>query len=311
MSVEHSPTRTTSAPWLVAPSPSASAIGAEDGRMSCPIASEPAPVSPMHARPMLRARSSSSCSGYSPRTSSALNTWSRSAGTGRLLGWTLLGTGRFASCRGPDRHGVPGDAKGALYSFGCARKRPAGPSRWRPGAHIVRWSVTIEEVRRLPRSRHARRPPRPRLTLPEVQPPGTGSSAFMRLVEAAVASIPPEFRERLENVEFVVEEIPNGDEVPGEGIPPGLYQGTPPMSAPGTASPPPSGATSRPGRSVATCTLLAPAGTWRTTTLPGPIVTSPPPLPPAPAPAVVSCADTGPPARSRAARPRSGRRRAT
>src|SRR6266542_3814926 len=166
MSVEHSPTRTTSAPWLVAPSPSASAIGAEDGRMSCPIASEPAPVSPMHARPMLRARSSSSCSGYSPRTSSALNTWSRSAGTGRLLGWTLLGTGRFASCRGPDRHGVPGDAKGALYSFGCARKRPAGPSRWRPGAHIVRWSVTIEEV-------------------------------------------------------------PNGDEVPGEGIPLGLYQGIP------------------------------------------------------------------------------------
>src|SRR6266498_3830620 len=81
---------------------------------------------------------------------------------------------------------------------------------------------------------------------------------------------------------------------PGTTGPPA---GTPPMSAPGTASPPPSGATSRPGRSVATCTLLAPAGTWRTTTLPGPIVTSPPPLPPAPAPAVVSCADTGPPPR--------------
>lgn len=79
----------------------------------------------------------------------------------------------------------------------------------------------------MPRSRHARRPPRPRLTLPEVQPPGTGESTFMRLVEAAVASIPAEFRERLDNLEFVVEEIPRGDEVPGEGIPLGLYQGVP------------------------------------------------------------------------------------
>jgi predicted Zn-dependent protease with MMP-like domain len=60
-----------------------------------------------------------------------------------------------------------------------------------------------------------------------VQPAGTGESAFMRLVEAAVASIPVEFRERLENVEFVVEETPKGDEVPGEGILLGLYQGVP------------------------------------------------------------------------------------
>jgi predicted Zn-dependent protease with MMP-like domain len=79
----------------------------------------------------------------------------------------------------------------------------------------------------MPRSRHARRPPRPRLTLPEVQPAGTGESTFMRLVEAAVESIPAEFRKRLENLEFVVEEIPRGDEVPGEGIPLGLYQGVP------------------------------------------------------------------------------------
>jgi predicted Zn-dependent protease with MMP-like domain len=49
----------------------------------------------------------------------------------------------------------------------------------------------------------------------------------MRLVEAAVASIPAEFRKRLDNLEFVVEEIPSGDEVPGEGIPLGLYQGVP------------------------------------------------------------------------------------
>lgn len=50
----------------------------------------------------------------------------------------------------------------------------------------------------------------------------------MRLVEEAVASIPEEFRRRLDNVEFVVEEIPRGDEVPGEeGIPLGLYLGVP------------------------------------------------------------------------------------
>jgi predicted Zn-dependent protease with MMP-like domain len=37
----------------------------------------------------------------------------------------------------------------------------------------------------------------------------------MRLVEEAVESIPAEFRERLANVDFVVEETPRGDEVPG------------------------------------------------------------------------------------------------
>jgi predicted Zn-dependent protease with MMP-like domain len=63
--------------------------------------------------------------------------------------------------------------------------------------------------------------------LPEVQPAGTGEAAFMRLVEAAVASLPGEFRERLENVEFVVEETPRGDEVPGGGLLLGLYQGVP------------------------------------------------------------------------------------
>src|SRR5437867_172944 len=64
----------------------------------------------------------------------------------------------------------------------------------------------------LPRARHARRPPRPRLRLPEVQPPGTGREAFMRLVEDAVESIPARFRQRLANVDFVVEETPRGDE---------------------------------------------------------------------------------------------------
>jgi predicted Zn-dependent protease with MMP-like domain len=52
-------------------------------------------------------------------------------------------------------------------------------------------------------------------------------AAFMKLVEAAVSSLPERFRERLENVEFVVDETPRGDEVPGAGLLLGLYQGTP------------------------------------------------------------------------------------
>jgi predicted Zn-dependent protease with MMP-like domain len=84
-----------------------------------------------------------------------------------------------------------------------------------------------EEGGPLPRARHARRPPRPRLRLPEVQPPGTGREAFMRLVEEAVESIPDRFRQRLANVDFVVEETPRGDEVPGGELLLGLYQGVP------------------------------------------------------------------------------------
>ncbi len=79
----------------------------------------------------------------------------------------------------------------------------------------------------MPRPRHARRAPRPRLGLPTVQPYGTSAAAFMRLVEAAVASIPAQFRERLDNVRFVVEETPRGDEVPGAGLLLGLYEGIP------------------------------------------------------------------------------------
>src|SRR4029434_6205325 len=79
----------------------------------------------------------------------------------------------------------------------------------------------------LPRARHGRRPPRPRLRLPTVQPPGTGREAFMRLVEKPVESSPEEFRERLATVEFVIEETPRGDEVPGGQLLLGLYQGVP------------------------------------------------------------------------------------
>jgi hypothetical protein len=63
MSVEQSPTRITSAPWLRAPSESASASGADDGRMSSPIARLPAPVRATNARPIRSASFSSSWSG--------------------------------------------------------------------------------------------------------------------------------------------------------------------------------------------------------------------------------------------------------
>jgi predicted Zn-dependent protease with MMP-like domain len=43
----------------------------------------------------------------------------------------------------------------------------------------------------------------------------------MRLVEEAVESIPEQFRERLSNVDFVVEEVPGGELLLG------LYQGVP------------------------------------------------------------------------------------
>jgi predicted Zn-dependent protease with MMP-like domain len=79
----------------------------------------------------------------------------------------------------------------------------------------------------LRRARHGRRPPRPRLRLPVVQPPGSGREAFMRLVEEAVESIPEQFRDRLANVDFVIEETPRGDEVPGGELLLGLYQGVP------------------------------------------------------------------------------------
>ena len=49
----------------------------------------------------------------------------------------------------------------------------------------------------------------------------------MRLVEEAVESIPEQFRDRLANVDFVIEETPRGDEVEGGELLLGLYQGVP------------------------------------------------------------------------------------
>ncbi len=49
----------------------------------------------------------------------------------------------------------------------------------------------------------------------------------MDLVDRAVGRIPLEFRARLENVAFIVEDVPTGDEVPGAGVLLGLYEGIP------------------------------------------------------------------------------------
>jgi predicted Zn-dependent protease with MMP-like domain len=56
--------------------------------------------------------------------------------------------------------------------------------------------------------------------------------AFEQLVREALASIPPTFRERFENVEIVVEDAPTPDLLEDMGFGPddalfGLYQGTP------------------------------------------------------------------------------------
>jgi predicted Zn-dependent protease with MMP-like domain len=55
---------------------------------------------------------------------------------------------------------------------------------------------------------------------------------FEQLVERAVASLPDEFRERLENVDVVVEDWPSRDELEGLGLRSryqllGLYHGIP------------------------------------------------------------------------------------
>jgi hypothetical protein len=77
-------------------------------------------------------------------------------------------------------------------------RRPALPVKHPSGYGLGRQFPTEEGVA-LSRNRHGRRPPRPRLRLPTVQPPGTGREAFM----------------------------PRGDEVPGGELLLGLYQGVP------------------------------------------------------------------------------------
>lgn len=54
---------------------------------------------------------------------------------------------------------------------------------------------------------------------------------FQRLVEQAVASLPPEIVERLDNVDIVVEDEPSKEQLEADGDPNGdlfgLYEGTP------------------------------------------------------------------------------------
>jgi len=56
--------------------------------------------------------------------------------------------------------------------------------------------------------------------------------AFEQLVVQAVASLPPFFQEKLENVEIVVADWPTEEQLETAGVPPGetlfgLYEGTP------------------------------------------------------------------------------------
>jgi predicted Zn-dependent protease with MMP-like domain len=56
--------------------------------------------------------------------------------------------------------------------------------------------------------------------------------AFQRYVDEALATIPPKFREALQNIAIVVEDVPTPDLLADVGIEPpdtllGLYQGTP------------------------------------------------------------------------------------
>ena len=56
--------------------------------------------------------------------------------------------------------------------------------------------------------------------------------AFLRYVDEALATIPPTFREALQNIAIVVEDVPAPDMLADVGIEPpdtllGLYQGTP------------------------------------------------------------------------------------
>ncbi len=80
------------------------------------------------------------------------------------------------------------------------------------------------------RQRRGRRTPGPRPSPPErTAHRRNDREAFRGLVARAVASLPVEFKERLENVEFIVEDVPRGDELPGrpDTVLLGLYQGIP------------------------------------------------------------------------------------
>jgi predicted Zn-dependent protease with MMP-like domain len=56
---------------------------------------------------------------------------------------------------------------------------------------------------------------------------------FRRLVEKAIDSLPSPFRERMENVEIVIEDEPTDEQIASAGLDPeqddlfGLYEGTP------------------------------------------------------------------------------------
>ena len=59
---------------------------------------------------------------------------------------------------------------------------------------------------------------------------------FARLVRNALAELPPEFRERIRNLEIVIEDEPSPDQIRGEGTLLGLYEGVP-LTARGAQEP--------------------------------------------------------------------------
>lgn len=76
-------------------------------------------------------------------------------------------------------------------------------------------------------ARHRRRPADP-ARRPVDGWRALSSSAFDRLVEDALASLPPQLAELMDNVAVVVEDVPPPDVIDGEdGILLGLYEGVP------------------------------------------------------------------------------------
>ena len=59
---------------------------------------------------------------------------------------------------------------------------------------------------------------------------------FARLVRNALEGLPAEFRERIRNLEIVIEDEPTPDQLRGEGTLLGLYEGTP-LTARGAQEP--------------------------------------------------------------------------
>ena len=59
---------------------------------------------------------------------------------------------------------------------------------------------------------------------------------FARLVRKALAGLPAEFRDKIRNLEIVIEDQPRPEQIPGGGVLLGLYEGVP-LTARGAQEP--------------------------------------------------------------------------